>query len=66
MRTEKHMQPTRHPGCWRIRCQTPEDDGTPRYWSNANGWTTRAEADTFDAEEVRTLRLPIDGVWAGE
>lgn len=33
------------------------------YWSNDMGWVNLSGATIFSEEEVRTLRLPMDGEW---
>lgn len=33
------------------------------YWSNALGWTTKSESDTFDDDEKSKSALPMDGPW---
>ena len=50
---------------WIIRHRTElaQESGEPLYWSNTDGWTLQAQADTFSNEEQGYLRLPIDGVW---
>jgi hypothetical protein len=39
------------------------DDGSPLYWSNADGWVDRRFANTFSADERETLNPPDGGEW---
>ena len=42
-----------------------DDDGTPLWWSNTDGWVDRESADLFSSEEKDrgSLNLPIGGRW---
>jgi len=33
------------------------------YWSNAIGWVSLPDADTFGADERQHLHLPLGGRW---
>jgi len=40
-----------------------DETSNPMFWSNADGWTSRDQADRFNAEEHNRLSLPIGGQW---
>jgi hypothetical protein len=33
------------------------------YWSNADGWVTIDDADTFSVQDTKELLLPMGGEW---
>jgi hypothetical protein len=41
----------------------PTEDPDAPYWSNTDGWTTRAGATRFTTAERGRARLPMGGVW---
>jgi hypothetical protein len=49
---------------WVIVSETERDeDGTPLYWDNHLGWTTRELATVFTGGERDTFFLPLTGQW---
>jgi hypothetical protein len=40
-----------------------EETGEPLYWSNASGWSDKASATSFTADEINSVNLPIGGEW---
>lgn len=40
-----------------------DDDGSPLYWSNQDGWGPLETADAFSDDEHGRLHLPIGGEW---
>lgn len=34
------------------------------FWSNEFGWTGLDEATRFDEQDIHSVNLPMDGMWA--
>ena len=48
---------------WLIRGENDPLDGLPLYWSNTDGWVSRATATVFSDDERNSLNLPDVGTW---
>ena len=53
---------------WMCQSESEKDDedGSPLYWSNKDGWVSKDSADIFNQREMQLFNPPIGGKWVSD